>query len=259
MTVTTEMRDRIGVILLNRPERRNPIDLEMVQGIDRALDELLDGGAQAIVVGAVGDMFSAGGDVAAFKEALQGDLAVALGPTLDALNALLLRLTELAVPTIAAVEGAAVGGAAGLVLGVDFRVVAESTRIVAAQFRLGSTPDAGLTYYLVRALGASRAFRLIVRNGSLDSADLVEHGLAERLVPDGGTLDAAVEVANELAGAPPLALPALRRLVDRAGADGLAAQLEAEAAGIRTMWGSEDLREGILSFMERRPPEFKGR
>ncbi len=256
MSVATSMRGKVGCLLLDRPDKRNPIDVEMIDAIDKGIDELLGQGARAIVIGANGKMFSGGGDVKVFGEALETGLAEALGPTLVRFNAFLVRLTQVPVPVIAAIEGAAAGGGMGLALAADLRVVGRSARLVAAQFRLGATPDGGLTYFLARSLGAPRALKLIMSSGSLDAEELLAAGLTESIVDDGTATEAALALAESYTNIPPLALTHLRQLVASAGTAGLKAQLDAEAAVIRELWRSDDLREGIVAFLERREPQF---
>lgn len=256
MSVTTSVSGKVGLVLMNRPEQRNPIDVEMVDALDKGIDELLGEGARAIVIGAKGKMFSGGGDVKVFGSALETGLANALGPTLVGFNAFLLKLSQLEVPLIAAVEGAAAGGGMGLALAADMRVVGRSVKLVAAQFRLGTTPDAGLTYYLSRALGVPRAMKLIMSSGSLSADELVQFGLADEVVDDGSTVEAALALAGKFTNIPPQALRNLRGLLDGVSARGLSGQLDAEAAAIREAWESADLREGVMAFLERREPQF---
>jgi 2-(1,2-epoxy-1,2-dihydrophenyl)acetyl-CoA isomerase len=256
MSVLTKMHGEVGLLTMNEPERRNPIDLEMTESIDAGLRELVAAGARSIVINGAGKMFSGGGDVNAFGEGLKTGMAAAMSPTLWGFNALLMKLAELPVPTIAAVEGAAAGGGMGLALAADLRVVGESTKFVAAQFRLGATPDGGLTYYLARALGPVRAFKLIMSSGTLTAQELLDCGLAESVEPNGTVAEKALALAQDYVNVPPTALRHLRRLMERPGANGLAEQLAAEARVIMELWDSDDLHEGVTAFLERRQPKF---
>ncbi len=256
--VTIARHDRVAVITLNRPERRNALHPEMREPITRALDEFAardDVGC--IVVTGAGTAFCAGGDV-------KGDVAERATSDSDARAAALLADAQLArllhehpKLTVAAVNGPAVGAGMALALACDLRIAAESARLVTGWARLAFSGDFGGAWFLTRLIGPSRALELLVSNASLDARDAQALGLVNRVVPDAGFAAAWTAWAAELGSGPTDAFRGMKANVRDALELSLAEALPRETGRMVASAGTDDHREAVRAWRERRPPEYR--
>ena len=199
--------------------------------------------------------FSAGADL---KELAAADGPDAGRAIAGALADAILALEELPLPTIAAIEGAALGGGLELALGCDLRVASETATLGLPEVTLGIMPGAGGTQRLPRAVGHDRARELVLTGRRLAAAEAHALGLVHALAPAGGALAAATETARAFAAGPTRAYAAAKAALRAAGGDprpGLALELDAFGA----LFTTEDRREGMAAFAEKRPPRFTGR
>jgi 2-(1,2-epoxy-1,2-dihydrophenyl)acetyl-CoA isomerase len=255
--VTIARHDRVAVITLNRPERRNAIHHEMHGLITRALGEFADGDDVGVVVlTGAGSAFCAGGDV-------KGDVADRERVAPEARAAALLADAQLArllhehpKLTIAAVNGPAVGAGMSLALACDLRIAATSARLVTGWARLAFSGDYGGAWFLTHLVGPSRALELLVSNASLDADEALALGLVNRVVPDAGFGDAWMAWAQELASGPTDAFGGMKANVHDALRLPLAEALPLETGRMVASGGTDDHREAVRAWRERRPPEF---
>lgn len=253
--------DGVAQLLLNRPAKRNAMNLAMQRGLADALGEVTGSDAKALVIGAAGPHFCVGADLDVLKADSAADNADKQAPLMLAACEQFLRLLRaLPMPSIVAVEGAAAGGGAALALAGDLRVMGRSAKLYGSTFAIGMTPDAGMSWFLGRALGPARATSLIMRNAPMDAEMLASVGLAEAVVDDGTALEAALRMAAELGPrTPPRALVALRELMATASVNSLDEQLARERHWVDTLSRSADFAEGVSAFLQRRAPDFRGR
>ncbi len=211
---------------------------------------------RAVVVTGTGERaFSAGSDVKAFESGRGPD-----GPARLALEEeTVSRLARLPMPTIAAIEGNALGGGLELALACDIRVASERARLGLPEVRLGVTPGAGGTQRLPRVVGAAIARELILTGRVLSAEEALAIGLVTRVVPAGQAITEAEAVGEEIAKRGPLAVREAKRLIDQAMDlsldDGLAAELEASVR----IFDTQDMLEGASAFLEKRDPVYRGR
>lgn len=257
MTVDCSLADGVGSVLIDRPDVKNAINPETLAAMREGVRDLVAQGATAIVLGGRNG-FCSGADLALVREALAGDAAAVLRPMVEELHALIRQLRELPIPTVAALEGPAVGAGMGLALAADVRVSGRSARLIPGYFGIGASPDGGVSYFLTRALGSARAMSLILQNAPLDAEALEALGLVEEVVDDGAALEAASTLAGRLAGAPPAALVYTRGLIDRATVQSIDVHLDDERDGVAALWPAHDFKEGVTAFLERRRPVFTG-
>ncbi len=259
--IRTQQRDDIFEITLNRPEKRNAINLEMMRGLDTAVQTANRApDIRAVVIRGEGKAFSAGIDVSAFLA-----LAQEFGPhwqsrTLsitEMFQAVLTRLERLAVPTIALLHGHCLGLALELALACDFRIAAAGTKLGLPETRLGLIPDVGGTTRLARLVGPSRAKELIFTGRQMDVDTAVTWGIVNYVVPAGELTARADELAAEIRQAAPLAVGLAKRVID--GLDDVDRGLMLEAWAQAQLFRSEDFMEGIQSFMLKRPPQWQGK
>jgi len=258
MDIRAERRDAVGLLWLDRPDQLNALTVELAAGLGAEAEKLVADGARALVLAGSGTAFCAGADLGIVRRALDGDPHAALTPLVAGLHDSIRRLRALPVALVAAVEGPAVGAGLGLALTADLRVLAEGARLVPGYLGIGSSPDGGVSWLLTRALGAQRATGLLMRNETVRAATALELGLADKVVPDGGAVDAALATAQRLAGLPSQALVRLRALVEAATTQGLGDHLDHEQRLVTELWDTHDFREGVTAFLERRPAEFTG-
>jgi len=230
----------VATLELQRDARRNALNLELCQAIHSAVDEVVIGGARAIVITGKGTAFCAG-----------ADLGGVYGPEfLEALYGMLARLTKVPVPLIAAVNGPAIGAGTQLAMACDLRVAAETAAFAVPTARNGMAVDAWTIRTLAKLAGGGVARRLMLAAETLDQEGALGCGLADRA----GTLPDAVAWAHEIAELAPLAL-AHNKLV----LNGSANDDEAIDASFAAVWASDDVREAGRAREARRPPVFKGR
>ena len=259
--VLYEFDHQIAEITLNRPDNRNSMTPDVLEGLREAVararseEEL-----RCVIVTGRGRSFCAGAD---FKSQAQqeADDAPFRAPNerTFAIYSPFLSLLEIEVPTIAAMQGHAIGGGLGLAVVCDLRVANREARYGANFVRLGLHPGMATTYILPRLLGLPRAAELLLTGRIISGAEAAEFGLANYAVEPEQVLEKARELASEIAGCAPLAVRWTKRSVYR-GVDWdprRAAELEAHAQS-RTL-ETEDAREGIRALLERRDPVFKGR
>lgn len=168
------------------------------------------------------------------------------------------QLADLAIPTIAAIEGAALGGGLELALCCDLRVASERATLGMPEVRLGVIPGSGGTQRLPRVVGPARAKELILTGEIIDAATAEGYGLVNRVVPVGRALAVARELAATIAARGPLAVREAKRLIDAASETELDAGLAAELDASERVFSSNDMIEGATAFFEKRPPEFTG-
>jgi enoyl-CoA hydratase/carnithine racemase len=211
---------------------------------------------RAVVVSGRGDRaFSAGSHVGEFEGQRGPD-----GRERHALESgVASQLSQLPMPTIAAIEGNALGGGLELALACDLRIASEGARLGLPEVRLAVTPGAGGTQRLPRVVGAARARELILTGKVLSAAEAERIGLVHEVVPAGEALPRAMAIAEEIAARGPLAVREAKRLIDLATETDIDAGLAAELDASDRVFASEDMLEGVSAFFEKRDPEYHGR
>jgi enoyl-CoA hydratase/carnithine racemase len=234
----------------------NLVTGEMMERLDAALDALArDPAARAAVVTGAGTRaFCAGSDVKEFEE-LAG--RVAQGKLLYE-KYVYRKLAELPVPTIAAIEGDALGGGLELALCCDLRVASARARFGMPEVRLGVIPGSGGTQRLPAVIGPARAKEMILVGELIDAQRAEQIGLVNAVVADGQALAAAVEMAERIAQRGPVAVREAKRLIARAADLDLDAGMAAELDASDRVFSSADMREGARAFFAKRPPDFPG-
>ncbi|PPF77508.1 enoyl-CoA hydratase [Subtercola sp. Z020] len=263
MTEQTVTNGRIAVsidergvaeVLIDRPAKLNALTMEMVQQLESALTEIRTSDARAVVLRSAGDRaFSVGADIRQFSEFTPQQMWqtwIAEGHRVFTL------LAELRQPTIAVVDGVAIGGGLELALCCDFRVAADSARFGLPETGLGTIPGWGGTERLTRIVGESRAKQLILARRQIDAPTALSWGLISEHHPS-NTLDEAVEqLTADLLGGAPLAVQVSKQLVRAASLSAPSSTLEALASGYTA--ATADFAEGVTSFLNKTAPRFTG-
>jgi 2-(1,2-epoxy-1,2-dihydrophenyl)acetyl-CoA isomerase len=248
-------RDRaVQTITLNRPDKMNAFTRGMHAELLDALKEARDPEVRAVVVTGAGRAFCAGQDLTEFGET--GDIGATLRATYHP-NILAVRALEK--PVIAAVNGACAGAGLSFACACDIRIAADAAAFVPGFVGIGLIPDAGGTYFIRRLLGASRAFEWMSSNRRLTAAEAHAWGLVSEVVEADALAARAAELAAFYAAMPTRAIGMTKRLFDHAENATLEEQLEHEAQLQAAAAQSDDFREGVSAFLEKRPPRFTGR
>lgn len=249
----------VRTLTLNRPEVRNALDTELLAGL---LSELRDAAAdpevRCLVLTGAGKGFCAGADVKAWVE--EGPEADAgPSPWVELAHALVTELAAAPLPTVALLNGAAVGAGLDLALACDFRIAAAEARFACAYTWLAYPPDAGGTWLLPRVIGLERAKRFVYTGELWDAETALANGLVSRVVPLPDLTAAGAALAAELASGPTVAIGHAKRLLDSSHSRTLPEQLREEAAAGQACSRTDDHREALAAAAERREPRFRGR
>jgi len=242
-------------ITLNRPDVLNAFTAEMHRQLVGAFREARDEAVRAIVVTGAGRGFCVGQDLNEFGEAardIAGRLRTNYHPTIRAVR-------SLEKPVIAAVNGPAAGAGLSFACACDLRVAAEDATFVPAFINIGLVPDMGGTFFVRRLLGTQRAFEWMTSGRRLSAAEALDWGLVSEVVPDDRLAARAAEWAAELAALPTRGIGLSKRLFDHAEQTTLEEQLELEAQLQAAATQTDDFREGVAAFLEKREPRFEGR
>ncbi|WP_330262227.1 enoyl-CoA hydratase/isomerase family protein [Streptomyces griseorubiginosus] len=251
-----ELRDRIAVLTLDRPERLNAVGSETVDRLTRALDDLRDNDdVRALIVAGAGRAFSAGADLGEIESFTSAGQFRAFVGRLTQAYAL---LEDFPKPSVAAVHGFAFGGGLELALACDLRVVERGARLGLPEMKLGVLPGAGGTQRLPRLMPPAIAKQMILTGEPIDAERAWQLGLVNELAEPGWALATAEKLAGGLTAGAPLALAAGKRLVDYGLGMDLEAAIAYERETVAVLFTTEDRAEGLKAFRERRPGEFRG-
>jgi 2-(1,2-epoxy-1,2-dihydrophenyl)acetyl-CoA isomerase len=257
-TIRAERSGDVLTITLNRPERLNAAPPAMFDEIAEALDRL--DGARAVLITGEGRAFCSGADLAGRgSDGAASSGQGAYRALTRSYNPTMMKLARLDVPVLTAVNGPAAGIGCSLALASDFAIAGESAYFLQAFVNIGLVPDGGASWMLAKLVGKARATEMMLLGERIPAAKAEAWGLIYQAVPDAELMDRAQALAARLAAGPTRALGLMRQ--------GLAAALESEYAKALTMeaehqriaGNSEDAREGGLSFLQKRKPEFKGK
>jgi 2-(1,2-epoxy-1,2-dihydrophenyl)acetyl-CoA isomerase len=259
-SIRYELTDGIAKITLNRPEKLNSFNEEMHAQMREALDAIQTGeAARVLVLTGAGRGFCAGQDLGARATQMQAGAMPDLGNTVERnYKPLILRLANLRVPTIAAVNGIAAGAGANLALACDLVVAAKSASFLQAFSKIGLIPDTGGTWLLPQRVGMARAMGLALLAEKLSAEKAAEWGLIWASVEDAEFPQTIDRLAKQLSIAPTKALVRTRQAMHAAPTHTLEQQLSLEASFMRELGWSPDYAEGVAAFMQKRAPDFKG-
>jgi len=253
--VETSLEGSVLTITLNRPDVLNAFNAAMHKALGAALKEATDPTVRAVVLTGAGRGFCVGQDLTEFRKE-PGDVGKRLRgnyhPNIRAIRAL-------EKPVIAAVNGAAAGAGLSLASACDLRIASDQANFVPAFVNIGLVPDSGGTFFVTRLVGQARAFEWLCSGRRLTAVEAQQWGFVSEVVEADALAARAAEVASELAALPTRAIGMTKRLLDRASTATLDDQLEWEAQLQTAATQTEDFREGVAAFLEKRPPDFHGR
>ena len=251
--VLTEIRDRVGLVRLNRPDQRNALNSALMAALMDALVEFDRSDAiGAMVIVGNERAFAAGFDIKEIADASTMDML-----THDPI-AVFDRIRRLHKPVIAAVSGWCLGGGCELSLSCDMIVASESARFGQPEINLGVIPGAGGTQRLARSVGKAVAMEMILNNRTLTAQEALQFGLVNRVVPVDRYLEEALSLAAEIAARAPLALRMAKEAINNAFETSLSDGLADERRAFHLLFSSQDQKEGMAAFVEKRKPKWKG-
>lgn len=255
--VLLEVRDAVAHITLNRPQAGNGITAKLARALaGAALTCQNDPSVRAVLLRGAGDAFCVGGDLKDFA-ARRDNISAYLLETTAQLHLAISRLARMNAPVVAAVHGAAAGGGFSLACACDLVVAAESAYFVIAYSRIGLPPDGGSTYYLPRLIGLRRALELALLHPRLSAQQARDYGIVNQVAPDAELTARVEELAKTLASGPLHAFGMTKKLFHMGWSESLEAQMERESHAIAEAAAGPEGREGIMSFLEKREPEFR--
>ena len=264
-TIILEKKNGMAILTLNRPETLNSWSDEMSREATDAINEIgKDENTRVVILTGAGRGFSSGIDVGVelkkiierlpdtfFDRVMQGK------PTIVSIAS---QLRSMDKPVIAAINGTAAGAGFSIALACDLRIASETAKFSMAFILRGLIPDCGGTFFLPKLIGSAKACELIFTGDTIDAAEAARIGLVNRVVPQEKLMEAAEELANKLIQRPPIALRYAKRAVYEELTDvNLASRLDYEISIDRMLMDTEDCREGVRAFLEKREAKFKGR
>jgi enoyl-CoA hydratase/carnithine racemase len=258
-----EKSGHIATVTLNRPKKLNAYSEIMVHEILAALSDARDDDEiRAVIITGTGRGFCSGGDIGRdfqYPTRYRGHRMESMLEMRENMHELVKFLQRFDKPTIAAVNGAAVAGGLTLALSCDFRIAAESARLGDTSLKFALIPDEGGAYLFPRFLGLEKALRMSLLSEVYSAQQALELGLVTDVVPDQELMFTARQWAERLAAGPPIAIRITKRMMYKQLTMSLDNALEDAALGTMVANYTEDVKEGIAAFHEKRPPKFKGK
>lgn len=247
----------VAIVRLNRPDKLNALNPAMIADLRELVAAVrADRAVRVLVITGAGRAFSAGADISRLVEIKDTGTAIEFFETIQTtFNA----LDDLDRPTIAAINGLALGGGCELALACDLRIMADSATLGVPEIKIGALPGAGGTQRLAKMLPPAIAKQMIYLGEPLSSAAALQHGLVNAVVPDAAVTDEAIRWARRLTALPPIALRCGKMLVHTGINADLKTGIEAERAALGFLFATEDRLEGMTAFLQKRAAKFSGR
>ncbi len=256
-TIEVEVKESgVAVLSLNRTDKWNAVNNDMLCNMEKIQDYIVGNRAiKAVVINANGKHFSVGMDL----EALKGFNYQYILEKIGWLQSVYSRWQEMPIPVVAAVQGYCIGSGVEMILGCDIRIAADNARFRLPEVSLGLAPDMGGTTRLTKLIGVGQAKRMIIGCEEVKAEEACRIGLVELVVKEEDLNARALSMAEKMAAYPPLAVGWAKKGINLAQDNSTAAALLFEQAQSAACFGSEDLKEAIAAFVEKRKPTFKGR
>ncbi len=258
--LTVERKGNVEVITLNRPEVMNALTYDMVQGLGDLFEAAqADDGIRAILLTGAGKAFSTGADLTG-RGSARKDAHTPLGMRISTFgySRMVNAIWALEKPVVCAVNGTAAGASCNLALSCDLVMAADTAKFIQVFVRRGLIPDGGGTYILPRLVGLPRAKQLMMLGEDLPAAHALAMGLIYNVVPAEKLMEEAMALAQRLACGPTRSIGMIKSMLNKSFESDIVAALEREASLQGIAAGTGDFIEGVMSFLEKRPPEFKG-
>lgn len=252
------LEDGVKRITINRPERRNSVDVETVELLHEAIQRSAEDDSKVVILTGAGDSFCAGADLQATsqRDIKNVDVTASLR---EHTNPTILAMRGLAKPIIARIHGHAVGVGCNYALACDILIASDQAKFGQVFVKIGLMPDGGSTFFLPRSIGYARAFELMATGDIIGANDALKLGLVNRVVPL-EELDTTVNaMAARLAAAAPIALKKIKQGLNHGLGSDLASALDFEAVNQADCFQSDDFMEGVNAFLEKRKASFQGR
>jgi enoyl-CoA hydratase len=255
-TVLKAITGRVATLTINRPEKRNALDAPTRRAIVAALDELeRDPAVRAVIVTGAGDKaFIAGADIAEFEGRAPVDQWRVMSEW-----SVYQAADRFPKPLIAAINGYCLGGGCEFAMACDIRIAADTAKLGQPEINLGIIPGGGGTQRLPRLVGLGRAFKLLYTGELIDAAEALRIGLVDEVVPAAELMNRARALAEQIAAKSPVALALIKEAVRASVRTSLDEGCRQEITLFGLAFSSEDKREGVAAFLEKRPPQFTGR
>ncbi|HMT04754.1 MAG: enoyl-CoA hydratase/isomerase family protein [Solirubrobacterales bacterium] len=261
-TIQIEIDGNIGTVTLNRPETFNAMSPDLIADMVVAFAWLADEAPlRGLIVTGTGAAFCAGGDLNWFKSGMEDDsidIVANVRRGADVLHQAIVDLQRIPYPVIAALNGPTAGAGFSLALACDIRICSESAFLACAYGRIGVSPDGGMTYFLPRVVGPSRAIEILLNDPNLTPADALAEGLVSEVVAPEDLLDRARAKADKLATKSPYYQRMAKKLVHQSLDNSLTEQLELERHSIAEGMGTRDAMNAVGAFLSGGKAEFKG-
>ena len=254
-TITVSKEGMVGVVTLNRPQAMNALSVKLVTELIAALSEFeKDEEVRCLVIAGSERAFSAGADIKEMAEmsAVQMTMSGHFFPLWD-------KVGRYPKPIVGALSGFVLGGGLELAMSLDVLVASETTQLGQPEIDIGVMPGGGGTQRLTRAVGKSKAMEMILTGKRIGAEEAKTLGLVSRVVPKEAYLEEAKKLANEIASRSPVAVRLAKMSVNKAFEMGLGDGMDFEREAFYLLFASEDAKEGMRAFMEKRKPDFRGK
>lgn len=259
-TVKFELNENVAIITLNRPDALNALSLQLTKDLRAAIKQAITEKARAVVLTGSGRAFCSGGDLREMRSMWQreGKIEAFLEEPLKELHNVILLIRETPIPFLAAVQGVCAGAGTNFALACDIVLAAENASFNEAFVRIGLSPDCGGSFFLPRAVGEKLAAEMFMTGETLTARRALEIGMINRVVAAENLMEEALAMAKKLALAPTASIGRIKRMLNKSFSNDLNRQLQMEHEMQITSGKSNDFKEGVAAFFEKRQPNFTG-